>query len=145
MGVSIRALCQCFGRKWGSRGPLVRPAGQLDLPGGQVFWLHRPWALDTPCTDFVDTLAGQGGGADRPHFGSVWPEICTTSSPHVILSVTMPYFGHIEDMHGCRYVGGKYVHFMTGNTRRQIRGPRGHRSPLPCPSPPWGRQCRGGL
>jgi hypothetical protein len=26
--------------------------------------------------------------------------LCATSSPRVILSVTMPYFGHIEDMHG---------------------------------------------
>jgi hypothetical protein len=99
-GVFIRALCQCFGRKWGSRGPLVWPADHLDSPSGQVSWLHRPWALDTPCTDFVYMLAGQGGGADRPHFGSVWPGICAMSSPHVILSVTMHYFGHIEDMHG---------------------------------------------
>jgi hypothetical protein len=26
--------------------------------------------------------------------------LCATSSPRVIFSVTMPYFGHIEDMHG---------------------------------------------
>jgi hypothetical protein len=37
--------------------------------------------------------------ASRPHFGSVGPELCVTSSPHVILSVTMPYFRHIKDMH----------------------------------------------
>jgi hypothetical protein len=44
--------------------------------------------------------ARQGGGVGRPHFGSVRSELCATSSPQVILSVTMPYFGHIEDMHG---------------------------------------------
>jgi hypothetical protein len=80
--------------------------------------------------------------------------------PRVILSVTMPYFGHIEDMHGfcfiwcffiircswngrstkltelvrnkhlssiscmkCRYVGGKYMHFMTANTRLLAKCP----------------------
>jgi hypothetical protein len=43
---------------------------------------------------------GQGGRAGQPHFGSVGPRLCATSSPHVILSMTMPYFGHIEDMHG---------------------------------------------
>jgi hypothetical protein len=97
--------------------------------------------------------ANQGGGAGRPHFGLVGPRLCCMSSPHVILSVTMPYFRHIEDMHEfwsiwyffviqcswngtstklmklicnkhlssiscmkCRYVGGKYMHFMTTNT-----------------------------
>jgi hypothetical protein len=44
-------------------------------------------------------LASQGGDADRPHFGSVGPRLCATSSPHVIFSVPMPYFWHIEDMH----------------------------------------------
>jgi hypothetical protein len=43
---------------------------------------------------------GQGGGASRPHFGSVGPGLCATSSPRVILSMTMPYFEYIEDMHG---------------------------------------------
>jgi hypothetical protein len=45
-------------------------------------------------------LAGQGGGAGRPHIGSVGLGLCATSSPHVIFSVTIPYFRHIEDMHG---------------------------------------------
>jgi hypothetical protein len=43
--------------------------------------------------------AGQGGGADRPHFGSVGPGLSATSSPCVIFSMTMSYFGHIKDMH----------------------------------------------
>jgi hypothetical protein len=43
---------------------------------------------------------GQGGGVGRPHFGSVGPGLCATSSPRAIFSVTMSYFGHIEDMHG---------------------------------------------
>jgi hypothetical protein len=94
--------------------------------------------------------AGQGGGVGWPHFGSVAPRLCATSSHHVILSATMPYF---EDMHGfwsiwcfsfvrcsgngrstelvelisnkhlysislmkCRYLGDKYMHFMTVNS-----------------------------
>jgi hypothetical protein len=36
----------------------------------------------------------------RPHYGSVGPGLCATSSPRVILSVTMSYFGHNEYMHG---------------------------------------------
>jgi hypothetical protein len=45
-------------------------------------------------------LAGQGGGAGWLHFGSVGPGLCATSSTCVTFSVTMPYFGHMEDMHG---------------------------------------------
>jgi hypothetical protein len=44
--------------------------------------------------------ASQGDVAGWPHFGSVEPVLCATSFPHVILSVTMPYFGYNEDMHG---------------------------------------------
>jgi hypothetical protein len=42
--------------------------------------------------------------ASQPHFGSVGPGLCAMSSPHVILSVTMPYFGYIEDMHGFWFI-----------------------------------------
>jgi hypothetical protein len=35
-----------------------------------------------------------------PHLGSVEPVLCATSFSHVILFVTVPYFGHNEDMHG---------------------------------------------
>jgi hypothetical protein len=49
-------------------------------------------------------LATQGGGADQPHFGLVGPRLCATSTPRIIFSVTMPYFGHIEDMHGFRSI-----------------------------------------
>jgi hypothetical protein len=99
------------------------------------------------------TLAGQARKwADRPHFGSLMPGLCATSSHHAILSMTMSYFRHNEDMHGfwsiwcfsiiqcswngkstklvelvsnkhlssiswlkSRYVGGRYVYFMTAN------------------------------
>jgi hypothetical protein len=44
--------------------------------------------------------ADHGDVAGRPHLGSVEPVLCATSFPHVILSVTMPYFRHNEDMHG---------------------------------------------
>jgi hypothetical protein len=122
--------------------------------------------------------ADQGDVASRPHLGSVEPVLCTTSFPHVILSVTMPHFWHNEDMHGfssiwcffiiwcssngrstklielisnrhlssiswmkCRYVGGKYMHFMTANKCRHPHWARDtvklapslspqHRSPL---------------
>jgi hypothetical protein len=36
--------------------------------------------------------------AGRPHLVSVEPMLCATPFPHVILSVTMPYFGHNEDV-----------------------------------------------
>jgi hypothetical protein len=39
-------------------------------------------------------------GPAGPHFGSVGPGLCATSSPRVTFSVTMPYFGYIDDMHG---------------------------------------------
>jgi hypothetical protein len=48
--------------------------------------------------------AGQGDVAIRPHLGSVEPVLCATSFPHVILSVTMPYFGHNEDMYGFLFI-----------------------------------------
>jgi hypothetical protein len=51
MGVLIGWLSRCFGRKWGSRGSLVRPANQLGWAGSQVSWPHRLWALDTLCID----------------------------------------------------------------------------------------------
>jgi hypothetical protein len=99
--------------KVGLGGPLVRRASQLGWLGGKVSWLHQLWALDTLCTDLRWHIgkaknlkrwhtwpAGQGGGADRSHFGSVGPGLCATSSPRVIFSVTMPYFGHIENIHG---------------------------------------------
>jgi hypothetical protein len=102
--------------------------------------------------------ARKGDMADRTHLGSVEPVLCTMSFPCVILSVTMPYFGHNEDMHGfwsiwcfsiircswtgrstklvelisnrhlssiswmkCRFVGGKYMHFVTANTPHTLR------------------------
>jgi hypothetical protein len=95
----------------------------------------------------------QRGGVGWPHFVSVGPGFYATSSPHVIFSMTIPYFGHTEGMHRfwsiwcfpviwcswngtstklvelisnkhlssiswmkCRYVGGKYMHFVTANT-----------------------------
>jgi hypothetical protein len=54
---------------------------------------------------FVDTLAKwslkrRQHLAGRPHYGSIGLGLCATSSPRVIFSMTMPYFGHIEDMYG---------------------------------------------
>jgi hypothetical protein len=56
-------------------------------------WQMKIWKCANTWPD------GQGGGAGRLHFGSVGPGLCATLSPHVILSVTMTYFRHIEDMH----------------------------------------------
>jgi hypothetical protein len=36
----------------------------------------------------------------RPYLGLVEPVLCVMAFHHVILSVTIPYFGHNEDMHG---------------------------------------------
>jgi hypothetical protein len=162
----IGGLSRCLGRSWGSGGPLVRPVGHLTWPGGQALWQHCLSHIGYPSCwlkltrvedgfwkDEKPWPAGQGGAVGRPHFGSAGPRFCAMSSPHVILSVTTPGFGHNEDMYGfwstwcfsvircswngkstkrmelisnkhlspiswmkCRYVGGKYVHFMTANT-----------------------------
>jgi hypothetical protein len=50
-GLFIGGLSRCFGRKWGSGGPLVRPVGHLGCLGGQVSLPHRLWALDASCTN----------------------------------------------------------------------------------------------
>jgi hypothetical protein len=111
--VFIGGLSRCLGQNWGSGGPLVRPAIHLTWPGGQVLWQHclshigyascRLWLThveDGFQKDAKPWLASQGGLASRPPFCSVWPGLCATSSPCVILSATMSYFGHNEDMHG---------------------------------------------
>jgi hypothetical protein len=148
------------GRRLRAWGPLEWPAGHATWSGGQVSHIGYPSYRLTltrgensfwKCANTWPT--GQGDVADRPHLGSVEPVLYVTSFSRVILSVTMPYFGHNEDMHGfwsiwcfsiircswngrstklvelisnrhlssiswmkCRYVGGKYVHFMTANT-----------------------------
>jgi hypothetical protein len=61
------------------------------------YWIPRP-------PTFLDTLEKQNLKrrqhlVGRPHFGLIGPGLCATSSPLVIFSMTMPYFGHIEDMH----------------------------------------------
>jgi hypothetical protein len=46
--------------------------------------------------------ASQGDVAGWPHLGSVELMLCATPIPNSILSVTMPYFGYNEDIHGFR-------------------------------------------
>jgi hypothetical protein len=82
--------------KVGLGGPLVRPASYggraAKFPGRAEF---EHWM---PCAPtFLDTLAKwslkrRQHLAGRPHFGSVGPEFCATSSPHIIFSVTIHYF-----------------------------------------------------
>jgi hypothetical protein len=95
----------CCGRRLGARGP-------HDWLAGQVFSLHRLSHIgyssyrltltrgENGFWKFANTwLAGEGDVADRPYLGSVEPVLYATTFPHVILSVTMPYFGHNEGMH----------------------------------------------
>jgi hypothetical protein len=141
-------------------GQLVRVAGWTSFLAASALGitdlLHRP-PLTRVWNNFQKYAnpwpAGQWSGAGWPHFGSGWPGLCATSSPRVILSVTMSYFWHNEDIHGfwaiwcfsiircswngkstklmelisnkhlssiswmkCRYLGGRYIYFITANT-----------------------------
>jgi hypothetical protein len=95
----------CCGRRLDMWGPLVRLAGHATWSVGQVSSLHRLWAMDTLSTTSARHLEKQflemhQHMAGWPHLGLVELVLCAMSFPHVILSVTMPYFGHNEDMHG---------------------------------------------
>jgi hypothetical protein len=80
-----------------------RPSFLLAQPLGigylehRLFWTRKQ-NIFCKCTNTWP--AGQGGVASRPHLGLVEPVLCAMSFPHVIVSLTMPYFGHNEDMHG---------------------------------------------
>jgi hypothetical protein len=95
----VRLTCQA-GRPWNL---VRRPSFLLALPLGigylehRLFWTRRQNIF---CKCDNTWPAGQGDVAGRPHIGSIETVLCTTSFPRVILSVTMPYFGHNEDMHG---------------------------------------------
>jgi hypothetical protein len=72
-------------------------------PLGIGYLEHRLWwtrRQNTFLKCAITWQVGQGDVAGQPHLGSVELVLCATSFPHVILSVTMPYFGHNEDMHG---------------------------------------------
>jgi hypothetical protein len=95
----------------------VRPIGQAGRPcnlAGQpsfllalpvairylehrICWTHRQNIFHKCANTWP---AGQGDVASRPHLGSVEPLLYATLFPRVVLSVTVPYFGHNEDMHG---------------------------------------------
>jgi hypothetical protein len=98
----VRSACQA-----GRPCNLVGRASLLALPLGigylehHLYWPHRQNGF----WKYTNTwLVGQGGVAGRPLLGSVEPVLCATSSLHVILSMTMPYFGHNEDMHGFWFI-----------------------------------------
>jgi hypothetical protein len=79
-----------------------RPSFLLALPLGIGYLEHhhcwtRRQNIFCKCTN--TWLADQDDVAGRPHLGSVEPVVCAMPFPHVILSLTMPYFGHNEDMH----------------------------------------------
>jgi hypothetical protein len=111
--VFIGGVRRCCGQRLGTWGPIDRPTGHATWPGGQVFSMHRLSQIG--CSSYQLTLThgedrfwecaitwpvGQGDVASQPHLGSVEPVLYATSFPHVILSMTMPYFGHNEDMNG---------------------------------------------
>jgi hypothetical protein len=97
--------------------PFVRTVDHATWFGDQVSSLHHLWTLYiliTASSGHVDKTffckcantwpAGEGDVAGWPHLGSVELVLCATSVPRVILFVTMPYFGHNEDMHDfCPY------------------------------------------
>jgi hypothetical protein len=84
--------------KIGRVGPTCQTSRPCNLAGQPSFLLAPPLGitLRTAFAGYID----QGDVADRPHLGSVEPVLCATSFPRIILSVTMPYFGHNEDIHG---------------------------------------------
>jgi hypothetical protein len=79
------------------------PSFLLAPPLGIGYLEHRPYwtCIENGFWKCANTWpAGQGDVASRPHLVSVEPMLFATSFPRVIFSVTMPYFGHNEDMHG---------------------------------------------
>jgi hypothetical protein len=95
----VRPTCQA-GRPCNLAG---RPSFLLAQPLGIGYLDHR-LCLTRRQNGFWKCAntwsAGQGDVASRPHLGLVELVLCATSFPHVIFSVTMPYFGHNEGMHG---------------------------------------------
>jgi hypothetical protein len=110
--VFIGGVRWCCGQRLGTWAPLDSPASHATWPGGQVFSLHHLSHIGYSFYRLTLTRgengfwkcantwpAGQGDVAGQPHLGSVEHVLYATSFTHVILSVTMPYFGHNEDMH----------------------------------------------
>jgi hypothetical protein len=98
----VRRLC---GQRLGTWGPLDRPTGHATWSGGQISSLHC--LSHSGYSSYLLTLTrgengfwkcvntwptGQGDLASWPHLGSVEHVLYSTSFPHVILSVAMPYF-----------------------------------------------------
>jgi hypothetical protein len=103
MGVFIRGLSLCFGWKWGSGGgggtfPTSRPARMARQPSfmtaptlGIGYPVHRPYLTRWQSKIWKGTNTWSAG----PTLARVGLGLYDTSSPCVIFSVTMPYFGHI--------------------------------------------------
>jgi hypothetical protein len=95
----VRPTCQ-VGRPCNMAG---RPSFLLALPlvigylEHRLCWIRRQNGF-WKCANTWPT--GHGDVAGRPHLGLVEPVLYVTSFPRVIFSVTMPYFGHNEDMDG---------------------------------------------
>jgi hypothetical protein len=111
--VFIGVARRCCDRRLGAWGPLDKPASHATWPGGQVFSSHRLSHIGYFSYQLTLThgengfwkcvekwQAGQGDVPGRPHLSSVEPVLYATLFPLLILSVTMPYFGHNEDVHG---------------------------------------------
>jgi hypothetical protein len=80
----------------------VQPSFLLESPlvigyhEHHLFWTRRQNGF-WKCTNTWPV--SKGDVASQAHLGSVEPVLCSTSFPHVIFSVTMPYFRHNKDMH----------------------------------------------
>jgi hypothetical protein len=98
--------------KIGCVGPTCQAGRPCNLAGWPSFLLAPPLVIgylehrlswtrrQNSFWKYANTWpADQGDVASRPHLVLVEPVLCATSFSHVILSVTMPYFGHNEDMH----------------------------------------------
>jgi hypothetical protein len=95
----VRPTCQA-GQQCNLAGRpsfLLAPRLGIGYLEHHLFWTCRQNGF-WKCANTL--LAGQGDVAGQPHLGSVELVLCATSFCRVIFSVTMPYFGHNEDMHG---------------------------------------------
>jgi hypothetical protein len=96
----VRLTCQadqpCNLAGWPSF--LLAPPLGIGYPDHRLYWTCRQNIFSKCATH--DRPTDQGDMAGRQHLGSVEPVLCATSFSRVILSVTMPYFRHNEDMDG---------------------------------------------
>jgi hypothetical protein len=115
--VFIGGVRWCCCQRLGMWGPHDRPADHANWTDGQVSSFHCLSHIGYSSYRLTLTRgengfwkcantwpSSQGDVAGRPHLDSIELVLYATSFPHVILSMTMPYFGHNEDMHGLWFI-----------------------------------------